>query len=210
MAAPMPLPLPMTGLSADDLVYLVLLSAFVATLVGLTVILREAARSSGSPRPRMAVLWVKSPGEMELRSAKLAKTGEIMVTVGNDTWIYRPPTSYKPMELKVGSRLYKVYIVDKNIHAFYEIPEIDDSELNQEVEVNGRRIQLNRVMLDPRTLFAYIGGKSMEKLIKPLRVSKGEAVGYMAMGGLLVLLMIFFFLPMLGYHVSIGGGGPFG
>jgi cytochrome b561 len=49
----------------------------------------------------------------------------------------------------------------------------------------------------------------MEKPIKPLRVSKGEATGYMAFGGMLVLLLIFFLLPLLGYHVSIGGG-PFG
>ncbi|MEB2836107.1 MAG: hypothetical protein GSR80_000123 [Desulfurococcales archaeon] len=50
----------------------------------------------------------------------------------------------------------------------------------------------------------------MEKLIRPLKVSRGEAVGYMAIGGLLVVMAIFFLLPMLGYHVSIGGGGPLG
>ena len=180
-------------------------------LVGLSIIvvmlaLAELARPrGGGPRPRLAVLWVKSPQEMELKRATQAKTGEILVVDGRETWVYKPPAEYRPLELRVGPRLYKVYLVDKNIHAFYEILEIRDEELEQEVEVQGRRIKLNRAMLDPRTLFTYIGSKSMEKLIKPLRVSKGEAIGYMALGGLMVLLMIFFLLPLMGYKVTIGG-----
>lgn len=171
--------------------------------------LREMARGS-EPRVKTVAVWAKSPTELELVPARIAKTGEVMVTVGKDTWVYKPPAGYKPVELRLGKRRYKAYLVDKNIHAFYEIPEISEEELEQEVEVQGRKIKLNRVMLDPKTLYTYIGGKSMEKLIKPLRVSRGEAIGYMALGGLMVLLMIFFLLPMLGYQVSIGGGGVFG
>ncbi|MCE4603299.1 MAG: hypothetical protein F7B18_08970 [Desulfurococcales archaeon] len=201
----MPAPLPL-----DAFFSLIVLTGALAAILGLIAIAREAARGGGQPRPRTAVLWVKSPGELELRDARLAKTGEVLVVDGKETWVYRPPVEYKPVELRVGRRLYKAYIVDKNVHAFYEIPELREEELEQEVEVQGRRIKLNRAMLDPRTLFTYIGSKSMEKLIKPLRVSRGEAIGYMAIGGLMVLLMIFFLLPMLGYQVSIGGGGIFG
>ena len=170
-------------------------------------ILREIAGHGGGSRRHgsTAVLWVKSPTEFELRRARLAKTGELLVVDGKETWVYRPPAEYRPVELRVGGRVYKTWIVDKSIHSFYEVPELRGEELEQEVEVGGRRVKLNRVMLDPRTLFNYIGSKSMEKLIRPLKVGKAEAVGYMAIGGVLVLVMIFFMLPLLGYPVRIGG-----
>ncbi len=188
--------------------------AMIYILGGLTILLVVAILSellsSGSPKkPKIAVLWVKSPQELELRRARQAKTGEIIVVDGKESWVYKPPANYRPLELRAGRSLYKVYLVDKNIHAFYEIPEFKDEELEQEVEIQGRKIKLNRAMLDPRTLFTYIGSKSMEKLIKPLRVGKAEAVGYIAIGGIMVLMMIFFLLPMMGYQVVIGGG-PFG
>lgn len=183
-----------------------LMALFIGAMIGDML----AALSKAQGRRKTAVLWVKSPLEMELKPARLARTGEILVADGKETWVYKPPPGYKPVELRVGGRLYKAYIVDKNVHAFYEMPELREEELEQEVEVQGRRVKLNRVMLDPRTLYTYIGSKSMERLIRPLKVGKGEAFLYMAVGGLMVLLMIFFLLPILGYQVSIGGGGVFG
>ncbi len=199
---------PLTPALGPPLSYLVYMSLLLVLILTLAVLrdLAEGGSRGGRARHRVAVLWARSPLELELRPARLAKTGEVLVVDGGETWVYKPPAGYRPVELRVGRRLYKAYIVDKNVHAFYEVPELREEELEQEVEVQGRRVKLNKAMLDPRTLFTYIGGKSMEKLIKPLRVSKGEAIGYMAMGGLLVLLMIFFLLPMLGYQVSIGGG----
>ncbi|MEB2836106.1 MAG: hypothetical protein GSR80_000122 [Desulfurococcales archaeon] len=147
----MPLALPV-----DALFGFIMLASALAALIGLVVIAREAARASGSQRPRIAVLWVKSPGEMELRPARQARTGEVLVVDGRDTWVYKPPADYKPVELRVHGRLYKAYIVDKNIHAFYEVPELRDEELEQEIEIQGRKVKLNRAMLDPRTLFTYI------------------------------------------------------
>ncbi|MCE4608830.1 MAG: hypothetical protein F7C36_00400 [Desulfurococcales archaeon] len=152
-----------------------------------------------------AVLLVKSPLELELKRARLTRKGEIIVEDGDNVLLYKPPSDYYPIEVKIGRRVYKAYIVNRDVHAFYTIPTIGEDEISGEVEVQGRKISLNKMMLDPKILFTYIGSKSMEKLIKPLRVGKAEAVGYIAIGGIMVLMMIFFLLPMMGYHITIGG-----
>lgn len=191
--------------TAPPLSWLVYMAVALLGVLLLSVLSDLASRRGAGPRGRPMVLWVKGPTEAELVKARVTRTGEILVEKGSDVWVYKPPADYKPIDLRVGGRSFKAYLVDYNVHAFYEIPELREEELEQEVEVQGRKVRLNRVMLDPRTLYSYIGSKSMEKLIRPLRVGKAEAVGYMAVGGIMVLMMIFFLLPMMGYQVTIGG-----
>jgi len=180
----------------DQFLLLAIISAYSIMLIGIV---------AQSMKPQNAVLWIKNTGEMELRRAIFDKSGDIVVEIKGERWSYKPPADLKPIELRVGSRLYKVFIVDKNLHAFYEIPELDESEVETEFEVKGKKFKLNRVMLDPRVLYNYIGSKSMEKLIKPLRVGKAEAVGYVAIGGFLAFILVFFILPLLGKPVTVGG-----
>ncbi|BAA79711.1 hypothetical protein APE_0734 [Aeropyrum pernix ovoid virus 1] len=194
--------------SVDELAVIALLLSIGLLAVIMGAIIGESlARASGvgGRRPRPAVLLVKSPLEVELKDRVIETTrGDLIVRDGKELLVYRKPEGVKPVEVRLGRKTVKAYLVDSKREVFYTIPE------KVEARVGDGSVKLHPAMVDPKTLAEYIASKSLEKLLKPMRVGSLEAVLYMALGGLMVLLMIFFVLPMLGYQVSIGGGGVFG
>ena len=196
----------LTSLTYDDLIYIALFTATLM-LVGITLLVfAELGKKSKHSKEKVAVLLVR-PDEVELKDKGVILTsrGDLVVREGNDLLVYKIPENVKPYSIRVGKTKYNVYIVDSRREVFYTIPD-EIEELNEEI----RSTEFNPVFVDPRTLANYVASKSVERLLKPMRASPTEVLMFMSVGGLLVVLLIFFVLPLLGYQVSIGGGGIFG
>ena len=122
------------------------------------------------------------------------------IVTKNKERVYRPPVNLKPRPVRIGKRTYLAYIVHRDYNVFYEPEEINDKELAEKM----KKAKLSMVMLNPRSLATYIVSKSIDRVLKPLRVTRGEALAYVFMGMVLVFLLEFFILPMLGYKIIIG------
>ncbi|MEM4847006.1 MAG: hypothetical protein QW794_04530 [Thermosphaera sp.] len=140
-------------------------------------------------RPRVVVL---------LRSGDIIELKKDVVELDNGSLIVDKKMLYKleknePYILRMGSKLYRLYILDSNVNAYYKFEDPKPSS----------NPKINPVMLDPRVLYDYIASSSVRKLLGKITVSKGEAILYMFTGMVIVFIIIFFILPLLGHEIII-------
>ena len=179
----------------DWIIYFLL----IILLITLYPILR--AMYSGTPREKSsqkqinrvgkAIVMIRNGDILELKkNALVFEDGSILVDKNK---LYHVEKK-KPYLLRMGRNTYQLYILDAKTNAVYEFQDIDP---------NMKTGKLNPVVLNPRTLYNYIASHSIQKLLGKITVSKGEAVLYMFTGMVIILILIFFLLPLLGHSIII-------
>ena len=145
------------------------------------------------------VLVVARNGDMVhlLRGRVQGKELRAVDSRGNGyTWVIE---DMKPYIGRVRNRMVPVFFVDMNSQIVYRFGEPDKGARNDKA----RRSRLNPVMLNPEILYSYISGKTVEKLLGKLQVTKIELLLYMSTGMLLTFIIEFMILPLLGHTVTI-------
>ena len=137
------------------------------------------------------IVLIRNGDVLELKkNAQVFEDGTIIVDKNK---LYRVEKK-KPYLLKMGRGTYQLYILDANTNALYQF---DDPPKDAKTG------KLNPVILNPKTLYNYIASHSIQKLLGKITVSKGEAVLYMFTGMVIIILLIFFVLPLLGHSIII-------
>lgn len=144
-------------------------------------------------RIREVIAIIRNGKVLEVKKkARLLEDGSLLVD--NDK-LYKLP-KIDPYIIKgVGFGAKQCFIVDANTQALYEF--------GDPLDVEDKFGNLNPVVLNPRTLYYYIASKSISKLLGKVTVSKGEAILYMFTGMVIIILLIFFILPLLGHEIII-------
>ncbi|MEL9999961.1 MAG: hypothetical protein QXY82_01365 [Desulfurococcaceae archaeon] len=140
-------------------------------------------------RPRVVAL-IRSGDIIELKSEVLEQNDGSLIVDKKMLYKLEKP---EPYILRMGSKLYRLYILDSNVNAFYRFE--DPKPLSN--------AKINPVVLDPRVLYDYIASSSVRKLLGKITVGKGEALLYMFTGMVIVFIIIFFILPLLGHEIII-------
>ncbi len=137
-----------------------------------------------------AVVMIRNGDIIELKkNAMVFEDGTIIVDKNK---LYRVEKK-EPYLLRMGRNTYQLYILDANTQALYQFED-------PKQEKPGK---LNPVVLNPKTLYNYIASKSIHKLLGKITISKGEAILYMFTGMVIIILLIFFVLPLLGHSIII-------
>jgi len=128
------------------------------------------------------------------RNVKELEDGSLLV---DNTMLYK--VKNKPYILKLGRHYYRLYILDKNSQIAYEFEDVDYSKLIEDV----KKARLSYVVLNPKVLYNYIASHSVNKLLGRITVSKTEALLYMFTGMVIIVFIMFVFLPLLGHEILI-------
>lgn len=181
----------------DQLIYLLYI-ILVLLVIPLSILLYREALPRRNVKTKEKVEKIKAKGIAVLvrngkilefkRNCKLLEDGTLIVEK-NKLWKL-PKTDPYILKKRFGAE--QLYIVDANTQAIYEFQDPEE-----------KKGKINPVVLDPRTLYNYIASGSIRKLLGKITVSKGEAVLYMFTGMVIIIIMIFFLLPLLGHEVII-------
>ncbi len=125
--------------------------------------------------------------------AYLTKDGEILDKKGQRLWKLEPK-QLEPYIFKEKWSAKPCFILDANTQVVYQF-----EDPPKDVKTG----KLNPVVLNPKTLYSYIASHSIQKLLGKITVSKTEAILYMFTGMVVIILMIFFFMPLLGHEIII-------
>ena len=142
-------------------------------------------------RIREVIAIIRNGRILEVKKkARLLEDGSLLI---DNNKLYKLP-KVEPYIIKgVGFGAKQCFIVDANTQALYEFQD-------PSIETTGK---LNPVILNPNTLYYYIASRSIQKLLGRITVSKGEAILYMFTGMVIIILLIFFILPLLGHEIII-------
>ena len=183
----------------DQLIYLLYI-ILILLVFPLSILLYREALPRRNVKTKEKVEKIKAKGIAVLirngkilelkRNCKLLENGTLIVEK-NKLWKL-PKTDPYILKKRFGAE--QLYIVDANTQAIYEFQDPPEGE---------KKGKINPVVLDPRTLYNYIASGSIRKLLGKITVSKGEAVLYMFAGMVIIIIMIFFLLPLLGHEVII-------
>ncbi|MCD6196616.1 MAG: hypothetical protein J7J82_07525 [Staphylothermus sp.] len=164
--------------------------------------------------PVIRILYSQMPRESSKTPNEIKKIGKAVVMIRNgnvvelkkNVMVFEDGTIlvdkdklYKlekkePYLLRMGRNTYQLYILDANTNALYQF-----EDPPKDVKTG----KLNPVVLNPKTLYNYIASHSIQKLLGKITVSKTEAILYMFTGMVIIILMIFFFMPLLGHEIII-------
>ncbi len=164
--------------------------------------------------PVIRILYSQMPRESSKTPNEIKKIGKAVVMIRNgnvvelkkNVMVFEDGTIlvdkdklYKlekkePYLLRMGRNTYQLYILDANTNALYQF-----EDPPKDVKTG----KLNPVVLNPKTLYNYIASHSIQKLLGKITVSKTEAILYMFTGMVVIILMIFFFMPLLGHEIII-------
>ena len=125
--------------------------------------------------------------------AYLTKDGEILDKKGQRLWKLEPK-QLEPYIFKEKWSAKPCFILDANTQAVYQF-----EDPPKDVKTG----KLNPVVLNPNTLYNYIASHSIRKILGKITVSKTEAVLYMFTGMVIIIIFIFFFLPLMGHEIII-------
>ena len=138
-----------------------------------------------------AVVMIRNGNVVELKkNVMVFEDGTILVDKDK---LYKLEKK-EPYLLRMGRNTYQLYILDANTNALYQF-----EDPPKDVKTG----KLNPVVLNPKTLYNYIASHSIQKLLGKITVSKTEAILYMFTGMVVIILMIFFFMPLLGHEIII-------
>jgi len=154
----------------------------------MNILLHRRRRSNTINIKGVSVL-IRNGKILELKKGKILDDGTLVV---DNSKVWKLPKT-DPYILKKRFNAEQLYIVDANTQAVYEFQD-------PSIETTGK---LNPVILNPNTLYYYIASRSIQKLLGRITVSKGEAILYMFTGMVIIILLIFFILPILGHEIII-------